>query len=77
MLLVLLILALLIAAIGALLWLQGVSLGVFGSLYFGLYAMLAIILLAAGGFAAADWCQRGRTKRAASGNEPSDLDAVV
>lgn len=67
----LLFLVLLFAAIGTLLRNHAI-----GTFYFGVYAMLAVTLLAAMCYTINDWCRSGRAKRAASGNEPEGLNSV-
>lgn len=76
-LLILFILLLLVSACGAMLWLEGVPLGIVGVLYFSLYAAAAVLIAGVTLYAALTWCQRGRQKRAASGVEIEVLESEV
>ncbi len=69
--------SLLIASIGALLWINGVPIGWMGYLYFFTYGLVCVGTLAGTTCGAVQWCQRGRQKRANSGVDLPPIESEV
>lgn len=76
-LLFLFLISLLATGIWALLWANGTTVGWIGSIYFFVYALIAVGIVMFAVAVVTKWCRRGRQKRANSGTDLPAIESEV